>query len=97
MLQLIFICKKKNLKNFGRRKKNINKSKYPLLFEQLQKRGENILDIINMNNTDKIYEQMSDNYIEENEEEKNVFKFFEGHEKKTEKEIDNMNKVRSIN
>ena len=79
--------------------KLINKVKYPLLFEQLKKRGENILDIMNKNNMEK-NEEIVDNNInnnnEESEEEKKVFKFFEGHEKKTEKEIDNMNKDQLI-
>ena len=75
--------------------KLINKTKYPLLFEQLKKRGENIIDIINKNNLDKNEENDENNNYEE-EEEKKVFKFFEGHEKKTEKEIDNMNKDQLI-
>ena len=79
--------------------KLINKSKYPLLFEELQKRGENISDIFIKDNVEKIAENSENNKnCEENEEEKeNVFKFFEGHEKKTENEIDNMNKDQLIN
>ena len=56
------------------------------------------MDIFNINNIDKNEEISEKNKnIEENEEEeKKVFKFFEGHEKKTEKEIDNMNKDQLI-
>ena len=78
--------------------KNINKAKYPLLFEQLQKRGENISDIFNVGGSPEKNEEIPENFknFEEKEEEKNIFKFFEGHEKKTEKEIDNMNKDQLI-
>ena len=79
--------------------KLINKKKYPLLFEQLKKRGENIFDISNKITFDKNEDiPLNDDIYGENEEEgKKVFKFFEGHEKKTEKEIDNMNKDQLIN
>ena len=79
--------------------KLINKAKYPLLFEELERRGENIIDILNNNNNCQKNEeicQKNENLEENEEEEKNVFKFFEGHEKKTEKEIDNMNKDQLI-
>jgi hypothetical protein len=79
--------------------KMINKTQYPLLFDQLKKRGESILDIFNKNNVQKNEEtsEKEYNYEEENEkDEKKVFKFFEGHEKRTEKEIDNMNKDQLI-
>ena len=73
--------------------KLINKKKYPLLFEQLKKKGEKILDIINKNNIeDNFNDEISQNIKEEIGEEKSVFKFFQGHEKKTEIEIENMNK-----
>ena len=73
----------------------INKSKYPLLFEELQRRGENFSDVWNENNEKNEVKENYENY-EENEEEKNKFKFFAGHEKKTEKEIENMNKDQLI-
>ena len=79
--------------------KMINNKQYPILFEQLKKRGENILDIFKRNNFEKNEGPTvrNNNYDEENEkEEKKTFKFFEGHEKKTEKEIDNMNKDQLI-
>ena len=78
--------------------KLINKTKYPLLFEQLKKREENILDIFNKDDIQKNEEWLhKNNNYEEKEEEKKYFKFFEGHEKKTEKEIENMNKDQLIN
>ena len=73
--------------------KLINKSRYPLLFEELQRRGENTSDVFTENFEKK--EETVENF-EENEEKKTKFKFFEGHEKKTEKEIENMNKDQLI-
>ena len=77
--------------------KLINKKKFPLLFEQLKKRGMNFLDAINGNNIEKEGENSKDSSFQEYEEEKKTFKFFEGHEKKTENEIENMNESQLIN
>ena len=80
--------------------KQINKNKYPLLFEHLQKKDEHILDIIinNTNGYNKIdnFNMARKSEILDNSEEKKLFKFFDGHEKKTEIEIDNMNKNQLI-
>ena len=78
----------------------INKNKYPLLFERLKQKNENFVDIIinnNDNNTEEYnfhISQKSD--IFDNTTAKKLFKFFEGHEKKTEIEIENMNKNQLI-
>ena len=78
----------------------INKNKYPLLFERLKQKNENFVDIIINNNDIKTKEnnfhisQKSD--IFDNTTAKKLFKFFEGHEKKTEIEIENMNKNQLI-
>ena len=80
--------------------KLLNKEKYPLLFEYLKQKGENI--VLNLNNQDII--ENKDNNLENTKksefsdisEEKNFFKFFDGHEKKTEIEIENMNKNQLI-
>ena len=80
--------------------KSINKNQYPLLFEHLKKKGENILDIIdknnNINNKEEILTMTKSSDISEFQEEKKLFKFFDSHEKKTEIEIENMNKNQLI-
>jgi hypothetical protein len=80
--------------------KSINKNQYPLLFEHLKKKGENILDIIdknnNINNKEEILTMTKSSDISEFPEEKKLFKFFDSHEKKTEIEIENMNKNQLI-
>ena len=79
--------------------KLINKKQYPLLFKYLKEKGENIASII----TPRLKENIGENVImrsnsnnSEINEDKNFFKFFEGYEKKTENEIDNMNKNQLI-
>ena len=77
----------------------INKNKYPLLFERLKQGNENIADIIinnNINNKEQNFHASQKSDIFDNTEEKKVFKFFDGHEKKTEIEIENMNKNQLI-
>ena len=80
--------------------KLINKEKYPLLFRHLKYKGENFFfDIINKNNIEN--NQENNNTTKKSElsdlsEEKNLFKFFEGYDKKTEIEIENMNKNQLI-
>ena len=77
----------------------INKNKYPLLFERLKQGNENIADIIinnNINNKEQNFHVSQKSDIFDNTEEKKVFKFFDGHEKKTEIEIENMNKNQLI-
>ena len=80
--------------------KLINKEKYPLLFRHLKNKGENFFfDIINKNNIEKNqenYDTTKKSELSELSEEKNMFKFFEGYDKKTEIEIENMNKNQLI-
>ena len=78
----------------------LNKNKYPLLFQYLKHKDENILDLIINNNKEKNQEENFNmtrkSEIMDNSEEKNIFKFFDSHEKKTEIEIENMNKNQLI-
>ena len=90
---LIYLQKEAFEKILEEEVKNINKSKYPLLFEELKRRGENPLENKFVSET---IEESNENYNNEDEENENIFKFFAGHEKKTEKEIDNMNKDQLI-
>ena len=80
--------------------KLINKEKYPLLFDHLKQKGENIvLDLKNKNifeNRDNILDLTKKSEVSDESEEKKIFKFFDGHEKKTEIEIENMNKNQLI-
>ena len=81
--------------------KLINKEKYPLLFKHLKHKGENFfLDIINQNsgkNMQENYEMTKKSeFSSDFSEEKVAFKFFDGYEKKTEIEIENMNKNQLI-
>ena len=79
--------------------KQINKNKYPLLFEYLKQKNENFVDIIINGNNDIKEEKLNmtkKSEIRDESEEKQSFKFFEAHEKKTEIEIENMNKNQLI-
>ena len=91
---LIYLQKETFEKILEEEVKNINKSKYPLLFEELKRRGENVSE--NKFSGEKTEEISENNKNNEENENENIFKFFEGHEKKTEKEIDNMNKDQLI-
>ena len=80
--------------------KFINKEKYPLLFKHLKNKGENyFFDISDKNNEEEIQEKLGTTKKSEPSdfsEEKKVFKFFDGYDKKTEIEIENMNKNQLI-
>jgi len=80
--------------------KQINKNKYPLLFEHLKQNNENFVEIImnggNIDNKKEKFNITKKSEITDELEEKNSFKFFEAHEKKTEIEIENMNKNQLI-
>ena len=80
--------------------KLINKEKYPLLFKRLKNKGENyFFDISDKNNEEEIQEKLGTTKKSEPSdfsEEKKVFKFFDGYDKKTEIEIENMNKNQLI-
>ena len=80
--------------------KQINKNKYPLLFEHLKQNNENFVEIImnggNIDNKKEKFNITKKSEITDELEEKNYFKFFEAHEKKTEIEIENMNKNQLI-
>ena len=80
--------------------KQINKNKYPLLFEHLKQNNENFVEIImnggNVDNKKEKFNITKKSEITDELEEKNYFKFFEAHEKKTEIEIENMNKNQLI-
>ena len=80
--------------------KLINKEKYPLLFGHLKQKGEHmVLDLNNKNifeNKDNNFESTKKSEFSDDSEDKNLFKFFDGHEKKTEIEIENMNKNQLI-
>ena len=95
---LLFMQKDEFEKILEKEIEQINKNKYPLLFEHLKQNKENFLDIIinNKENKEEILNMTRKSEILDNLEEKNSFKFFDGHEKKTEIEIDNMNKNQLI-
>ena len=79
--------------------KQINKNKFPLLFERLKQKNEKFEDMINNNIDNNQIENFNitrKSDIPLNSGEKKLFKFFDGHEKKTEIEIENMNKNQLI-
>ena len=74
--------------------KTINKRQYPILFEELKARGENVYADFEINKEDS-KKKITKN-IENIPKSEIVFKFFEDREKKTETEIENMNKDQLI-
>ena len=75
--------------------KKINKKTFPLLFEELKARGENIFGEKEIKREDS--KQNTTKSDESSPKSEKLFKFFENNEKKTDTELEKMNKDQLIN